>query len=277
MSWFRVDDGFPEHPKLAALEGDPVLWAKALALWVAGNCYATRNRTDGEIARARVARLVPFRDAVKVAEQLVACGLWEDRGSYFLVHNFLEYNASRAEREAMTAKKTQRQQKWRDRRSTDAHVDASVDASTVRTVDNSVDPAPKPIPKPRENPLPPSAASPLVPAEKLVELWNVAAKGTPLPAAVGLSDKRKRHATARQRPDRDEAWWGALFARVAASPFCRGEKTEWRADLGWLLSSEDNLLKVLEGKYDARAGPGPPSRPAEIVPPSHMPYHPETT
>lgn len=141
MAWVRVDDGFPDHPKLAALEDDPILWAKAVALWQSGLCYASRTNSDGEIARSRVVRLVPFKDALKVADALVECRLWEDHGAYFLVHDYLRYNASREERAVATAAKTERQRGWRKRKSVDARVDARVDAHVDGRVDAAVDPA----------------------------------------------------------------------------------------------------------------------------------------
>ncbi len=148
MSWARVDDGFLDHPKLATLEADPVLWAKAVALWLAGNLYANRNGTDGHIARARIYRLVPFRDAPKVAAALAEFGLWEDCGSYFAIHDFLDYNPSRQDRAEATARKTHRQQKWRARATVDGHVDASTRASVDGAPPRARIPAP---PRPVED------------------------------------------------------------------------------------------------------------------------------
>lgn len=57
------------------------------------------------------------------------------------------------------------------------------------------------------------------------------------------------------------------FRRAQASSFCTGQNDRhWKADFDWLLN-ENNLVKVLEGKYDnpAEAGPDKPPRRREEV------------
>ncbi|MBI2373269.1 MAG: hypothetical protein HYV07_04655 [Deltaproteobacteria bacterium] len=62
----------------------------------------------------------------------------------------------------------------------------------------------------------------------------------------------------RTDPERQSiAWWTELVRRIDGSRFLRGEgpardgRRPWRADIDWILASEDNLTKVLEGKYDS--------------------------
>lgn len=222
MAWARVDDGFTEHPKLAHLEADPVLWAKTVALWMSGLLHATRNATDGVLARARIARLVPFRDALKIADQLVACGLWEDHGTYFLIHDFLDYNPSRGEREEATKRKTHRQRKWRDKARVDARVDAHVDASTAASVDGAPPrariPAP-PRPEIQEQKLPsPSAPAPFP------EPTPTGPVTSAVPAPPGKAPGRKRP---EKPPDPRHApfvahfvarWEAVVGSRFAFSP-----------------------------------------------------------
>jgi hypothetical protein len=50
--------------------------------------------------------------------------------------------------------------------------------------------------------------------------------------------------------------WREVLAKVEASPFLRGEKTSFRADLDWL-SGPKNFAKVLAGKYDDQHKPKP--------------------
>ena len=47
-----------------------------------------------------------------------------------------------------------------------------------------------------------------------------------------------------------------MLAKVEASPFLRGERTKFRADLDWL-SGPKNFAKVLSGKYDEQDKPKP--------------------
>ena len=83
-------------------------------------------------------------------------------------------------------------------------------------------------------------------------LWN---DGTtdPLPQCRELSDARKRHAAARLK-DRPFAEWSAVISRIDRSDFCRGTNDRgWVATFDWMLKP-DTAAKVLEGKYDNRAG-----------------------
>ena len=50
------------------------------------------------------------------------------------------------------------------------------------------------------------------------------------------------------------------FRRAQASSFCTGQNDRhWKADFDWLLN-ENNLVKVLEGKYDNPAAAKPPEK-----------------
>lgn len=82
MTWVKVDDSFPRHPKVLGLSAD-VKWAYIEAL-----CYCAQYLTDGRFA-------VGVIGEAEVAA-LVDAGLVELHGEGgFLVHNYLEYNPSR--------------------------------------------------------------------------------------------------------------------------------------------------------------------------------------
>ena len=72
-------------------------------------------------------------------------------------------------------------------------------------------------------------------------LKNTPARDKALKARIGMSADRK-----------NLAWWESLFERIASSDFLRNSAKErnWFT-LDWLLN-ENNLVKVLEGKYDTR-------------------------
>ena len=45
------------------------------------------------------------------------------------------------------------------------------------------------------------------------------------------------------------------FKKVQASDFCKGENERgWQADFDWLIKNDNNMVKVLEGKYDNKNG-----------------------
>lgn len=103
MSWGRIDDRMPEHPKWSALERqtDARTWANALAVWTCVLCYANRNETDGEIEAHVLARLTPLgRDALKAADAMVEARLMTRTEHGYALANFTEYNPSRAKKEA---------------------------------------------------------------------------------------------------------------------------------------------------------------------------------
>ena len=86
MTWVKLDDAFFDHPKIIGLS-DAAQLAFLQAL-----CYANRNLTDG---------FVPFKKAKEIAGRSKALAelvptLWETCEGGFLIHDFLEYQPSRA-------------------------------------------------------------------------------------------------------------------------------------------------------------------------------------
>ena len=95
MTWTKIDDQFYDHPKVVA--AGPL----GIALFVCGLSYCSRHLTDGFISVAQVRRLIDTADPEVVAGTLVAVGLWERRDGGYQVHDYLEYNPSRAKVEAI--------------------------------------------------------------------------------------------------------------------------------------------------------------------------------
>lgn len=151
MPWFKVDDGFADHPKLELLEGDPLRYAFALAVWVLMGPDCARRLTGGRASPTRVKRvcLALGDHAIEGADALVEAGLWERIDGDYAFKNWSDYQPSKAEVEAKIAKKTARQQRWRanQREQKEQAVDAAVDASTSVSRDAPVERAPShPIP-----------------------------------------------------------------------------------------------------------------------------------
>lgn len=94
--------------------------------------------------------------------------------------------------------------------------------------------------------------------QQLADRYNAIC--TSLPKVVRLTDKRRRavrliHDKGYTPEQLDEA-----FRRAQASSFCTGQNDRhWKADFDWLLN-ENNLVKVLEGKYDNPAEAKPPEK-----------------
>lgn len=87
-------------------------------------------------------------------------------------------------------------------------------------------------------------------ARDLADLWNATTQA-PLPRCTEVNDDRKRKANARLREHPLEHW-RAVFARIDASAFCKGENDRgWVADFDFAIKPGTGA-KVLEGKYDDR-------------------------
>jgi hypothetical protein len=91
MAWLRVDDRVRTHPKI--VQAGPV----AAWFWFCGICYCREHLTDGFIADAMLPTLAPgVTSWKKCAEALVGSGLWHRAQGGYQVHDFLEWNPSRA-------------------------------------------------------------------------------------------------------------------------------------------------------------------------------------
>ena len=90
MTWVRLDDGAPLHPKLLAV-GPEAAW-----LWVAGLAYANRHVTNGVIPPQALPALYPSDQwprarLAKLAAALVEAGLWTAReGGGWEVHDYAQ-------------------------------------------------------------------------------------------------------------------------------------------------------------------------------------------
>lgn len=110
MSWVKLDDGFPEHPKVVGLTD------VAFCLYIHALCYAARRETDGYIPAGSVSSLAGGAGrarAARAAAELVAAQLWHATGPEtcercrkvaplshgWIIHDFLEYNPSHADQE----------------------------------------------------------------------------------------------------------------------------------------------------------------------------------
>ena len=77
---------------------------------------------------------------------------------------------------------------------------------------------------------------------------NVAAKCPKIPSVLRMTPKRKEHLGVRLK---DKAFdFDAICKKVLASPFLRGETSEWVVTFDWVIANDSNYIKVLEGKYN---------------------------
>jgi hypothetical protein len=100
VTWAKFDDKMATHPKVVALSDG------AFRLHASGILYCSMHLTDGRVPRDVVPGLVPKYQAVHLRE-LVIAGLWTapvgGRITHYTIHDYLQWNRSRAEAEAKRA------------------------------------------------------------------------------------------------------------------------------------------------------------------------------
>jgi len=182
MPYLNVDDGMDEHPKVDALSD------AAFRLLMSGQMYCARKLTDGFIPLAKARRLtVTGNDAV--AAELVRAGLWHDLGAgchspecikertchaegregHYVVHDYLQWNHSKAWWDKRRAADSERKRKWRATKEAEQNpsgpppVTPGHDAGRTTSEDAGlVAPEPDQTPDTRTNPpvLPPAVDGP---------------------------------------------------------------------------------------------------------------------
>lgn len=154
MAWVRVDDQFPDHPKVIALD------LASSGLWLHGLCYANRHLTDGFVPAALVRR-VGDETAEAAAARLVSAGLWEPVDGGWVVHDYAEYQRSREEIESVSGKRAEagraggmaKAKQTASNRQANGWQVASNDLANAEQSEANAEqnPAPTPTPTPVEN------------------------------------------------------------------------------------------------------------------------------
>lgn len=107
MPWVRIDEHAMEHPKVAGLPDG------AFRLWVVGLSYCQKFLTDGFIADAALRSLRAF--SPKRQQELLTAGLWQAADGGVAIHDFLDWNESRARVMAARHHARNRLRKYRDK------------------------------------------------------------------------------------------------------------------------------------------------------------------
>jgi hypothetical protein len=236
MSWVKLDDRFPENPKIDDLTDS------AFRLHVTMLCRCARNETDGKIGD-RAAKLLGTQKAI---HELTEAGLWLPTVDGYEIKDYLKYNPSRAQLEAKRESTRERLKRYRDPECNAVTWDEDNDVTTG--VRNAVT-TPSPLPL---SDLPPvsshSQADPDQP-ESLSHAGGGASKPTrkkpmrPMPEGFAFADKHAAHAAKKGYPD----WW-------ARNRF--GRFVELAAAKGWTYADWDRaFFNFLGGEIDYRRGP----------------------
>tara|TARA_R110000796_G_scaffold57672_2_gene132897 strand:+ start:1053 stop:2039 length:987 start_codon:yes stop_codon:yes gene_type:complete len=98
--------------------------------------------------------------------------------------------------------------------------------------------------------------------EKIYEEWNRRAKAnTRMPIARSFSKGRKIKIALRLK---DSNWHPAFTQALTKLPIANRPGFDWQPDIDWMIANDENVFKVLEGKYDTKASIAntPASQPA---------------
>jgi len=109
MTWVRLDDGFPNHPKIIGLSDG------AFRLFVTALCYSNAYLTDGIIPITLVKKMSNSRHI----SALVAANLWEICGDDIKILSYGEYQFTKEKVETERKKAAERKAKSRMSRVTD--------------------------------------------------------------------------------------------------------------------------------------------------------------
>lgn len=86
MTWVKLDDNLPLNPKVRRVS------VAARWSYVASICYAGNSRTDGYVPCGALALV---DGTPRIAEELVAAGLWETAPDGWRIHDYLKHNRSK--------------------------------------------------------------------------------------------------------------------------------------------------------------------------------------
>jgi hypothetical protein len=286
MSWVRTSDDAPDHPKLIGLTD------AAYALWHRALSYCNRQLTDGFVPAGAVPALSRSAKPGDAAKDLVTARLWEIAEGGFMVHDYLDYQPSRAEVEEERRKKSEAKQRagsaggkrsgesrkqTRSRKEADAKQEGSRREAGPQAQGKQNE-APDPVSQGENPPGPPSAAAPA--ADPGSDPEPVQPTDTPQTLA-DIWPKDPEPGSGERKPTIPEleAMARHAMARPAElTPYERSRVAKVHARLVSTLplSPEDMALIVevdtkLALRDDAQGGPAPSSLPPLVLSPVTTP------
>jgi len=302
MPWVRLDDEFYAHPKVAVLSSDVML--ACVGLHTLALCWCNHKLTDGIVPVNQVFRLagdlslaLPSGSPHQLINELVRVGMWEvkecdekGRALSYSIHDFLDYQPSRAQHEAEIRAKSEAGKRgmasrWGEKKPaadaasiTPLITDYATDDITSPITDSLPGPVPGPVPSTRSpNPsedtsgdvsssrntadddgidweeqsaAPPRRRRSPTPYQKIVDLFNKCCPSLPAVQSIANDSRRKRLKAAHDALGMDGL--EAFFRRVEASDFLAGRtKEQARFGIDWI-TKPGNFVKILEGNYDNR-------------------------
>ena len=109
MTWVKIDDSFPNHPKIVGLTD------KAFRIHISGLCYCGTYLTDGFVPMTIAARFA--NDEMAYIVELTKAGLWREapQDNGFHIHDYLAHQTSKTQVEEKRQTVRERQKRYRER------------------------------------------------------------------------------------------------------------------------------------------------------------------
>ena len=109
MAWIKIDDSFPDHPKIVELSD------KAFRVHISALCYCGKYLTDGKVPMRIAARFAD--EDMAILAELTQANLWlEDMATNsFIIHDYLAHQTSKDQVEQKRANLRERQKRYRDK------------------------------------------------------------------------------------------------------------------------------------------------------------------
>lgn len=245
MAWIESHQNIKEHKKTYRLMAElGVSKRDAIAIVHMIWWWCLDNAIDGWIDVPNIAIKTATEwegDADKLVECLLNAG-WLERHSEggFTVHDWFHYCGSLAEkrlqRKHFREKKTGAVRRPKSSRPVaESRPTVSVSVSIPKDKDSN-----ESVGQPEQ----PAGPTP----EHLLNLWNNLADNA-LPRVEALTEKRRTKCLARLREHPDKEFWDRVIQKLNVSDFLRGS-TGWRASFDWLITNDNNVVKIVEGSYD---------------------------
>ena len=113
MTWVKIDDSFPDHPKIKGLRDDE------FRLYMTALCYSSRYLTDGVIPLNIVRTFIESRSKSPRISALVNANLWEIVADNIVILSYSEYQFTKERVETERKLAAERMAKSRVLRRTD--------------------------------------------------------------------------------------------------------------------------------------------------------------
>jgi hypothetical protein len=245
--WFKFYHEWSHDPKIQTLsEADQRRHVVFMALHCRGEdfdltkyAYAMRISTD-ELS-ATIARL--SQAGVR----------FDDRG------NLSGWKKRQGPSEKERQRKSRQKRKAKTEESRDSHVTVTVPYRDCHTPDADADPEAE---RQEKNPPPPTGSGPQpagqtapvrvgpCPYQAIVDAYHDILPELPRVRVQGEKLRKEMHARwAEDKKRQDVEWWKGLFDLVKRSDFLMGRKTDWHANLGWIVT-RSKFENVMNGLYD---------------------------